>query len=220
MRWLLYPPVLLLLLMLPGIATYLSLPAERRPPRSIHAIRWFLGMLFLISGIAKLLPGFPNSMGPNNLELVLEPHGLGPLGRFVAVGEVAIGFLLLTRRFATLGAVALGPMLIGILVTVTSLKWVGTPYVVSGLLVMDIVLLVYDHPKLLPLISERGANVPIGEISQRYRQHAGWLIGLGVLLIGLGAIRVAAVSTASVTILLASLIALAILDWRSARPSA
>lgn len=217
MRWLLYPPVLLLLLMLPGIATWLSLPPERRPPRSIHAIRWFLGMLFLISGIAKLLPGFPNSMGPNNLELVLEPHGLGLLGRFVAVGEVAIGFLLVTRRFATVGAIALGPMLIGILVTVVSLKWVGTPYVVSGLLAMDILLLVYDHPKLLPLIGERGATIPSGDLSRQYRTHVGWLLGFGVLLVAIGVVRVPAVTAASVVIVLSSLVALAILDWRSSQ---
>lgn len=216
-RWLLYPPVFLLIALLPGIWTWFALPAAQRPPKSIHAIRWFLGMVFLISGIAKLLPGFPNSMGPTNLEAVLAVHGLGMLGRFVAVGEVAIGFLLLTRRFATIGAIALGPMLIGILITVTSLNWQGTPYVVSGLLVFDLILLAYDHPKLLPLIGERSGTLPASDLVQRYRSIAVWGAGLAVLLLVLAMVRVPAATTASVSTLLVSLVALAVLDWRSTR---
>lgn len=214
MRWLVYPPVFLVLLMLPGFLAWYARPPAERPPKSIHAIRWFLGMLFLVSGIAKLLPGFPNSMGPNNLERVLAEYGLGLLGRFVAVGEVAVGFLLLTHRFATLGALSLVPMLIGILVTVISLNWIGTPYVVSGLLVLNLILLLYDYPKLLPLIDARPEARPLAALSG-YRAHTAWLMGLGVLLIALGAIRVDAARAPGVLLLVSSLVALGAVDWRS-----
>lgn len=46
-----------------------------------------------------------------------------------------LGALLLSQRFATLGAVMLVPMLANILVITISLQWRGTPYVNAVLLV-------------------------------------------------------------------------------------
>ena len=67
-------------------------------------------------------------MGPADLENTLAPYGLATYARFIALSETGIGLLLLTRRFATLGALFLAPMLINILVLTASLHWRGTPY--------------------------------------------------------------------------------------------
>src|SRR6187401_416150 len=115
MRLLWFPPVLMLVLFAPAAVAYRFLDPAIRPPFLIYGLRWFLGLLFTISGLAKLIPGFPNTMGPVNLEHSLAPYGLALFGRFIAVSEVGVGLLLLTRRFATLGALALVPMLTCIL---------------------------------------------------------------------------------------------------------
>src|SRR5262245_49013719 len=141
----------MLLGFLPAAVAYRYLDPSGRPPLLIYGIRWFLGLLFAFSGLAKLIPGFPNTMGPPDLEATLAPHGLAPFARFIAVSEVGVGLLLLTRRFATIGAMGLFPMLASILIITTALHWRGTPFVVLGFLLLTAVLLLYDVPKLLAL---------------------------------------------------------------------
>ena len=88
MRMLLSPPALMLLLFLPAAIAWRHLDPHAHPPFLIYGLRWFLGLLFLISGLAKLVPGFPNTMGPVDLEQTLAPHGLALYARFIAVSEV------------------------------------------------------------------------------------------------------------------------------------
>lgn len=97
---------------------------------------------------------FPNLMGPVWLEEELVKYNLGLFARFVAYIQVVTGILLLTQRFATLGALMLFPMLLNILVITISLQWRGTPYVVSFFLLLNIFLFLYDYPRLKALISE------------------------------------------------------------------
>ncbi len=116
--------------------------------------RFFLGALFFTAGVGKLLKGFPGLMGPVWLEERLAEYGLGMYAQFIAYSQVLVGFLLLSQRFATLGAVMLFPMLINILMITISQNWVGTPYVVSVFLMQNIFLLAYDFHKLKFLITE------------------------------------------------------------------
>ena len=115
--------------------------------------RFFLGVMFFTGGMSKLIP-FPGVMGPVWLEEVLQPHGLGPYARFVAWSELLIGVLLFSRRFATIGAVMMVPLIVNILAVVTSMEWRGTPYVVSGFLVMNVYLIWYDRDRLLTLVTD------------------------------------------------------------------
>jgi len=216
MRLLHFPPFLLLLGLGPAFVAYWFMDRDTRPPLPIYGIRWFLGLVFAISGLAKLIPGFPNTMGPVNLEGTLAPHGLALFARFVAVCEVGTGLLLLTRRFATLGAVMLLPMLLSILVVTVSLQWRGTPYVVTGFILLDLVLLLYDAPKLAPLLGERPRPIPSAP-RLSLRSHAAWLAGLGASMLGLEAIRFPAASGGWSLLVVAVLGLLIAADWRSAR---
>ena len=154
---LLSPPGLMLLLFLPAAFAWRRLNPHIRPPFLIYGLRWFLGLLFLISGLAKLVPGFPNTMGPVDLEHTLAPHGLALYARFIAVSEVGIGLLLLTRRYATIGALMLVPMLVSIIVITYALEWKGTPYLVAVFLLLTLILIAYDLPKLAVLVGDRAA---------------------------------------------------------------
>jgi uncharacterized membrane protein YphA (DoxX/SURF4 family) len=122
----------------------------------ITSLRIFLGVLFLTAGIGKMVPGFPGLMGPPWLEEVLAKYDLALFARFIAYSQILIGWLLLTRRFSTLGAVMLLPMLLNILAVTISQNWRGTPYVVSVFLVMNLWLLMADYHKLKFLITEDG----------------------------------------------------------------
>jgi hypothetical protein len=117
------------------------------------AARAFLGIMFFTGGMSKLIP-FPGIMGPVWLEEVLQPHGLGPYARFIAWSELFIAVLLFSRRFATVGAVMMVPLLVNIFAVVTSMEWRGTPYVVAGFIVMNVYLLWYERDRLLTLVSD------------------------------------------------------------------
>lgn len=212
MRLLFFPPFLMLLLFLPAAIAWRWLDPRVRPPFLIHGLRWFLGLLFLISGLAKLVPGFPNTMGPVDLEHTLAPHGLALYARFIAVSEVGIGLLLLTRRFATLGAMMLVPMLANIIVITYALEWRGTPYLVAVFLLLALVLLAYDWPKLAVLVGDRGAAPPPARV-QTYLPQLAWLTGSGLALLLLGVFRFASRAEPGLHGLLLLLVGLVILDW-------
>ncbi len=123
--------------------------------------RLFLGVMFFSGGVSKLIP-FPGIMGPVWLEEVLQPYDLGAYARFIAWGEALIGVLLFSRRFATIGAIMMVPLLVNILAVVISMDWRGTPYVVSGFLVMNVYLLWYDRDRLFPLVTDGGGGPSYG----------------------------------------------------------
>lgn len=216
LRLLYFPPFLFAMSLLVGAVVHSRMDRTVRPAFAIMELRWFLGVLFVFSGLAKLIHGFPNTIGPADLENMLAAYGLAVYARFIAISELGVGILLLTRRSATLGAFLLAPMLLNILVITISLHWRGTPYVVSGLLVMDAALLVYDRSRLWPLILDRAGPLQMPRESA-VRSQIGWLLLLAAMLIGLGSIRIARENTAAMLLVAAMIVGLALLDWRQSR---
>lgn len=141
--------------------------------------RFFLGVMFFTGGMSKLIP-FPGIMGPVWLEEVLQPHGLGDYARFIAWSELLIGVMLFSRRFATIGAVMMVPLVVNILAVVTSMEWRGTPYVVSGFLVINLYLLWYDRDRLLTLLTDG----PGGPAYGPWVTDAPAVLGIGLCLAG------------------------------------
>ena len=138
----------------------------------------FLGITFFGAGMAKLYfeHKYFGWIGPVWLEERLEPHGLGLYARFIAVSQVIIGYMMLTLRFRTLGAIMMVPLVLNILMVTISQEWRGTPFVLAVLLMMVIYLLLMDIYRLLPLIGVRPVNTHYPE----YRSKANfiWLVGL------------------------------------------
>jgi uncharacterized membrane protein YphA (DoxX/SURF4 family) len=206
----------MLLLFAPAALAWRYQDRATRPPFIIYGFRWFLGILFTISGLAKLIPGFPNTMGPVNLEFLLAPYGLAPFARFVAVSELGVGLLLLTRRFATIGALALAPMLLSIIVITRALHWRGTPYVVSGFLAVDAVLLLYDIRTLALLVADRNA-VPAPPSATALRPQLVWLLTLVTLLAALAVSHITGPGQPAVFVVLAILTGLVVAAWWPSR---
>jgi hypothetical protein len=114
------------------------------------ALAFFLGFTFFTSGMAKLYAGhrFIGWLGPVWLAERLKPFELEFFADFIALSQLLTGFLLLTRRFWLLGAIMLVPMLVNILVITISQHWAGTPYVVAGLLLLNVALLFSEFRRL------------------------------------------------------------------------
>ena len=78
----------------------------------------------------------------------LAEHSLEIFAQFIGVAQLLTGLLLLTGRFALLGAVLLVPMWLNIIFLTWSQHWTGTPFLVTGFLVLNIGLLLHDYGRL------------------------------------------------------------------------
>ncbi|ELR73562.1 hypothetical protein C900_02647 [Fulvivirga imtechensis AK7] len=151
----------------------------------LEGVRIFLGLIFFTAGMSKLMP-FPGLIGPEWLEQELAPYGLALFARFVAFSQVLVGLLLLTKRFATLGAVMLFPLLVCILVVTISLNWVGTPYVNTFLLLLNISLLAADYHRLKFIFTDDVESLrAIPATRQRTRDDYVWLAAVVIFFAGL-----------------------------------
>jgi uncharacterized membrane protein YphA (DoxX/SURF4 family) len=146
---------------------------------------FFLGLIFFTSGMAKLFweHRFPGIMGPVWLEDKLTAYDLGLFVRFIGYAQVLIGFLLLTLRFTTLGAVALVPMLLNIFIITISQHWQGTPYVIAFFFLLNLYLLFYDQQKLWPFVTEQPAPQEAYRKTLSNSGNGIWAMGLLLVLI-------------------------------------
>nr|WP_281421292.1 hypothetical protein [Hymenobacter profundi] len=108
-----------------------------------------MGAFMLGGGLYKLSDNhIPGLMGPPMNHAFLAEHSLEIFAQFIGVAQLLIGVLLLTGRFALLGAVMLVPMWLNIIFLTWSQHWTGTPYLVAGFLVLTLGLLLHDYPRL------------------------------------------------------------------------
>ncbi|AII51232.1 hypothetical protein N008_04455 [Hymenobacter sp. APR13] len=115
----------------------------------VGGARLLLGALMLGGGLYKLSDNhLPGLMGPPMDHAFLAKHSLEIFARFIGVAQLLIGLLLLTGRFALLGALMLVPMWVGIVMLTWSQHWTGTPYLTLGFLILTLGLLLHDYHRL------------------------------------------------------------------------
>lgn len=148
-------------------------------------IRFWLGIILLSAGVTKMFHGhFIQLIGPPWMEGELEKYNLGLYSVFIAYSQIMIGFMLLVKRFATLGAVMAIPMFANILMITISLHWEGTPYVVAFFLLCNIYLLIYDYHKIKFLITDDSKSIQHIPIKRNDTQlDILYIIGLIIILI-------------------------------------
>lgn len=148
-------------------------------------IRFWLGIILLTAGVAKMFNGhFIGIIGPVWLETELEKYNLGIYAIFIAYSQIIVGFMLLVKRFATLGAIMAIPMFANILMVTISLHWQGTPYVVAFFLLCNLYLLVYDFHKIKFLLTDE--VTPLTEIPIKrndIRLDGLYILGLFIILV-------------------------------------
>ena len=140
--------------------------------------RILLGVVFLSSGIGKFY-GTSGLIGPGYLFEELAKHHLLFFAIFIAIAELVIGYLLLIKKYATLGAIMLFPMISNILVVVIALNWQGTPFVDGIFLLMNLYLLYYDRKKLYPILGLNNGY----ELVTLFKQTAIYIIGLLIIIL-------------------------------------
>jgi hypothetical protein len=154
----------------------------------IQAISAFLGFTFWGAGMVKLYAGhqFIQWIGPPWLVEKLAEFDLGLYAQFIAISQILIGFMLMTTRFKLLGGIMLLPMILNILMVTISQNWAGTPYVLTVLLMMNVLLLVQFRDYFNPLLNETFDSTPARTGSQRtWTGHMVWLCGLGLNLLSI-----------------------------------
>jgi hypothetical protein len=83
--------------------------------------------------------------------------------QFLGLGQLVAGGLLMTQRYAKLGAVAFLPIIANVFVITISYNFAGTPVITGLMLLATLMLLVWDWPSLKVLI-----NLP-PELDQPHR---------------------------------------------------
>lgn len=136
--------------------------------------------------MVKLFEGhlFIGWIGPPDLIEQLQEYNLELFGKFIAVSQVSIGYLMLTSRFKLLGSIMLVPMILCILLFTISQKWIGTPYVLGVLLVMNFSVLWQYRRVLIPILElGKPAKSEAGAFGERRKSKLGnlvWLTGLAL----------------------------------------
>lgn len=147
----------------------------------IPAISIFLGFTFYGAGMAKLFSdhAFFGWIGPVWLIENLEPHGLGFYGKFIALSQIIIGYMLFTTRFKLIGSIMMIPLIGNILMVTISLQWKGTPIVLAFLMLLNLILLWQYRDFFAPLVNENHLEPPV-----KKRKYKSWL-GNGIWFSGL-----------------------------------
>lgn len=125
---------------------------------AIVYIRYLLGGAFVFASIVKIkglrfthLSGEADAIhSPMHFFETLYQSGL--YWQFIGVAQCVVGLLLLTQRYATLGAVLFLPIITNIFVITISYGFVGTPVVTGLMLLANLLLLAWDWPTLRVLV--------------------------------------------------------------------
>lgn len=152
---------------------------------SVVGTRILLGFIFFTAGMGKLTHGhyFPLTMFPMSLAKILAPHGLALWGEFVSWSQVVIGFLLMSQRFATLGAIMSLPLILNIFMITVSLNFMGTPYLNAFLICLNLFLLAADYHKLKFLFMDDVSEYRAVPLRRRcWQADALWAVALGLCL--------------------------------------
>lgn len=125
--------------------------------------RYLIGFAFVPSGLTKLL-GLRFTVLP-----VTHPVGyffetfyqFGLYWNFLGLVQVVAGFLLITQRFSTLGAILFSGIMVNIWMITFSIDFGGTIFITTGMLLASFMLLAWDWDKLQVLfISRKPGRIP------------------------------------------------------------
>jgi len=127
----------------------------------IH-LRYLVGLAFFPSGMTKLIGHrFTNISTESPIGYFFEAlYQSGFYWNFLGLAQITAGVLLLTQRFALLGTLLFAAILTNVWLITLSLSFKGTWIITSLMMIAVIFLLIWDHQKLLPIVS-RKKNITI-----------------------------------------------------------
>ena len=150
----------------------------------VVATRVAIGFVFIqMAGQKLVYEDFYNKGLPERMADTISALQENELGwKIFAISQITIALLLITQRFATLGAILLFPMMAGLFIM--SLDTPGSIKITNGALTaLTILLIVYDYRKLKSaFVSATSQSIEKENGNQIYDI----LVGLGILLVIIG----------------------------------
>lgn len=122
-------------------------------------LRYLIGGAFVFASIVKVngerfmaLDGTKDPINsPAHFFETLYQSGF--YWKFLGITQLIAGFLLMTQRFATIGALVFFPIILNIFVITISYDFHGTPFITGLMLLANTFLLLWEYEKLLPLLN-------------------------------------------------------------------
>lgn len=126
----------------------------------IH-LRYLVGFAFFPSGLVKLLgERFTRISTDHPIGYFFEAlYQSGFYWNFLGLAQVTAGVLLMTQRFATLGALMFLAILTNIWIITISLSFTGTWMITSLMMIAVLILVMWDQHKLLPIFNYNKSSV-------------------------------------------------------------
>lgn len=144
--------------------------------------RVLLAVGFIPTGMVKLIGRRFTTMSPeSDIGGFFETlYRSGPYWRFLGLAQVLAGLLVLTRRTATLGALAFFAVMLNVFFITISYDFRGTPVVTGLMLLATVYLLLWDYDRLRGLVGAEGDLAPPPEqrLSGRLERGA-YVAGFG-----------------------------------------
>ena len=144
----------------------------------MKALRWFLAVIFLWPGMEKLL-GYPFLRAadePGLLPFFTALHDVSLYWRFIGLGQVTAGLLLLSRRTALWGVLLCVPIYANIVAILLALPF-DVASVIAGhvFLGLNLLLLVWYAPELAPIFRASSASRASIWFSLRHAWRNAWV---------------------------------------------
>ncbi|CAN5472676.1 hypothetical protein BH10BAC5_BH10BAC5_12590 [soil metagenome] len=147
--------------------------------------RYLIGAAFVFASLVKI-----SGMRFTMMDGVAAPYNTpahlfetlyqsGMYWKFLGWSQIIAAFLLMTQRYATIGAIVFLPIIANIFVITVSYGFTGTPYITGLMLLANIMLIVWDWDKIKVLF-----NLPVEKTArQLYSGNMIWEITGFVLFI-------------------------------------
>ena len=155
------------------------------PQLFIIYLRYLIGGAFVFAAIVKIkgerFTTYDGTDTPLNspFHLLETLYQSGLYWKFLGVGQVIAGFLLMTQRYAKLGALMFLPIIANIFVITVSYGFTGTPYITGLMLLANILLVLWDWDELKILVNK----IPVMKNNYSFMNDKVWeLTGLALFL--------------------------------------
>jgi hypothetical protein len=131
------------------------------PQLFIIYLRYIIGFAFIFASLVKIQGlRFTAESGAENpinsaWHLFETLYQSGLYWKFIGIAQLTAGFLLITQRYAKLGAILFLPIIANIFVITISYDFRGTPIITGLMLLSTILLLAWDWDSLKILINKK-----------------------------------------------------------------
>ncbi|PJJ52924.1 hypothetical protein [Hymenobacter chitinivorans] len=135
--------------------------------------RYLLGGAFVFASIIKIkghrFTTLSGELSPINsaMHFFETMYQSGLYWQFIGLGQCVAGLLLLTQRYALLGAVLFLPIISNVFVITVSYSFFGlTPLITGAMLLATVGLLAWDANSLQPLLNRPSVELPTSALYQ------------------------------------------------------